>query len=103
MKFLSTLFRDKKSRKFDLKNRVLKNKEAVLDAFSENIRGARQCPFLLGAKCIGSLCEFFMQFELIDEKTKEKKTFHRCAFTQLPLLMIELRETVDKLKGEKNE
>jgi len=87
-----------------LKERVLKNKEAVLDIMSKNIQGARQCPFMVGQKCIGQFCELFMEFYNKDEQGNEKK-FWRCAHVQTPILIIELNDNIcnliDILKKEK--
>lgn len=80
-----------------LKERILKNREGVLDVMAENIKGARQCPFLLGQKCLGGLCEFFLEFVNINDKTGEKTEYHQCAFVKTPLLLIELREEMSKL------
>ena len=82
----------------DLKKRVLKNREAVLDIMSDNIQGARQCPLLLGQKCIGCMCEWFMEFTSTDDATKKKETFHRCSVVELPHLLMELNRNVRKLK-----
>ena len=49
----------------ELKERVLKNREGVLDAMAENIKGARQCPLMMGQKCIGGLCELFQEYEYV--------------------------------------
>ena len=83
-----------------LKERILKNREGVLDAMAENIKGARQCPFLLGNKCLGIMCEHFMEFKNVDDKTGKEMSFGRCAFVQMPLLLIELRESIEKLTAK---
>lgn len=77
-------------RKQNLKDRILKNKEAVLDVMSSNIEGAHQCPFLLGQKCIGQLCEMFMEFKTVNDVTKEEFKYYRCAVVQIPTLLIEV-------------
>lgn len=79
-----------------LKNRVLKNREAILDIMSQNIQGARQCPFLLGQKCLGQMCELFMEFKSVSAENKEIK-FWRCSFVETPLLIIELNQNIRKL------
>ena len=56
MKNLLTIFKPKPSA---MKERILKNREALLDVMSQNIKGARQCESLLGAKCLGQFCEKF--------------------------------------------
>ncbi len=71
-----------------LKERVLKNREGVLDAFAENIKGARACPFLVGQKCIGGLCELFGEYQNITPEGK-KMTYHRCNINQTTNLLIE--------------
>lgn len=94
--------RGQSERMKNLKDRVLKNREAVLDAFAETVKGARGCPDLMGSKCIGSLCEKFLKFTTTDEKGKVQE-FHRCADIQTPLLIIELRDEVSKLVALSNQ
>ena len=89
MKALSFLNINKSKRRQALKERILKNKEALLGAMSENIKGARQCPFMLGDKCLGQMCEHFMEFKTINNVTGETFSFFRCAHVQLPLLIME--------------
>lgn len=96
MKNLLAIFQPKYERQQELKNRILKNKEGVLDALSENIKGARTCPLLLGQKCLGSFCEFFMELKNISDDGKEIK-FWRCAYVETPLLLIELCQNIRKL------
>jgi hypothetical protein len=96
---LPTIFKPKHERILDLKNRILKNREAVLDAFSSNIDGAKCCPLLAGQKCINKMCEFFNQFYEVD-KSGEKKEYWRCAVTQLPVLLIELNQSIRRLNKE---
>lgn len=83
----------------DLKNRILKNREPILDIMAKNIKGARACPFLLGQKCLGELCEHFLEFKTISDNGKEFP-FWRCAHVQLPLLIIELIRDINLLKEE---
>jgi hypothetical protein len=84
----------------EVKARVLKNNEAVLGVMAENIKGARSCPFLVGNKCLGAFCEMMMEFKSIDEKTKKEVPYHRCAFVQTPLLLIELCRNIRELNKE---
>jgi len=86
-----------------LKDRVVKNKEAVLSVLSENIKGARQCPLMMGSKCLGQFCECFMEFKNIDTETGKEKSFWRCTFVQTPLLLIELNRNIRELKGVLND
>jgi hypothetical protein len=85
-----------------LKNRVLKNREAILDVMAENIKGARQCEALLGAKCIGAMCEHFQEYKNINEETGKEFVYHRCVYNQMAELQIEIiqniRETNKLLK-----
>ena len=101
------IFKPKHQRQQDLKERVLKNKEGVLDTLSENIKGARACPILLGQKCLGSFCEFFMEFKTINNDTGKEFRYRRCAYVQTPLLLIELAQEIRNLQkllqGGKNE
>ena len=93
MRNLLTVFNKTKGQQ-DLKERVLKNREGVLDAIAENIKGAKQCPFLLGQKCLGVMCEQFMEFKTVNSKTGENFTYWRCSFVQTPLLIIELNRNI---------
>ena len=91
--FSLTLFKPKGQ---ELKERVLKNKEAVLDVMAGNIKGARQCEGLLGAKCIGQMCEKFMEFRSFNHETGNSTSYWRCAHVQTPLLLIEICQELRK-------
>ncbi len=80
-----------------IKERILNNREAVLDIMSKNIKGARQCPFLLGQKCLGEFCELFMELKSINQETKQETKFYRCAILETPLLIIELNQSIIRL------
>lgn len=99
MKFPLAIF-NKAQKQQELKERILKNREGVLDTLGHNIKGAHQCPFLLGQKCIGQFCEMFMQFYTVNESTNEKTEYWRCAFIQLPILLIELNTNIRKLSNK---
>jgi hypothetical protein len=88
-----TIFQPKHKRNQDLKERVLKNKEAVLDVMASNIQGAKQCPYMLGQKCLGQFCELFLEFKSVDKDGKSTN-YWRCSHTQQPLLTIELIQNV---------
>jgi len=90
------IFQPKYAKAQALKERVLKNKEGVLDALSENIKGARTCPLLMGQKCLGSFCEMFLELKSVSNDGKEVK-FWRCAYVETPLLLIELNQSIQKL------
>ena len=72
----------------ELKNRVLKNNEAVLDVIAQNIKGSRQCPLMLGQKCMGVMCELFQEYTTTTPD-KKKLTYSVCNFNQFPRLIIE--------------
>lgn len=90
MKNPLALWRDKKNvqKSQDFKERIVKNRAGVLDAFAENIQGARQCPFLLGQKCMGVMCEFFVEYKNIGPDGKEM-VYRKCNINQTPNLLIE--------------
>ena len=98
MKNLLQVFKPKYKKQQDLKDRVLKNKEAMLDVMAENIKGARQCPILMGQKCIGHMCEFFMEYKTVNDVTKEEFLYWRCSFVQIPVLLLELIQILVKQK-----
>jgi hypothetical protein len=80
-----------------IKEKILKNNEMLLDVMAKKAEGARQCPFMMGNKCINQFCEMFMEFKSIDNKGNEIK-YSRCAFVQTPLLIIELNRNIRDLK-----
>src|SRR3990167_8012387 len=90
----------KAQRAQDLKERVLKNRAGVLDAMAENIKGARQCPYLLVQKCIGFLCEHFLEYKNINSETKQEMVYHRCVHVQMSYLLIELLMDINLLRKE---
>lgn len=87
-------------RQQELKERVLKNREAVLDIMADNIKGAKSCPFLIGQKCLGGLCEMFMEFKSVNAETKKEFSYFRCAFVQMPLLICELLRDINLMRQE---
>ena len=99
---LLSLFANKKQEqrallRQDMKARVVKSREAVLEVFSQNMAGVKPCPILLGEKCMGAMCTFFLEFKEIDNATKHETPFWRCTFVQTPLLLIELNRNITQL------
>src|SRR3990167_9816051 len=90
------IFKPKHERAQDMKNRVLKNREAVLDAFSSNVDVAKCCPMLMGQKCINKMGEMFIELKSVSAGGEEVK-FWRCAFVEQDLLLIELNTNIRKL------
>lgn len=82
-------------RRQDLKERIVKNRQGVMGAMSECVEGARQCPFLLGEKCIGKFCEFFVKYTKVDHRNLDLAgnpmltDYHRCVFIQSVSMQIE--------------
>lgn len=72
------------------KDRILKQREPILDAFSENIKGARTCALYMGGPCIGGLCEFFRKYETVPDGGGKIKEYYRCSINQTPALLVEL-------------
>jgi len=91
-----------KFRNNGLKERILKNRENVLDVFSSNMNGAKACPLLMGQKCIGKLCMFFNEYKDIDRETKKEREYFMCDYNATPKLLMELnaniREFIDAIK-----
>lgn len=90
----------KAKRQQEFKERVLKNREAVLDIMASNVKGGKNCSFLLGNKCLGILCEQFLEWKNINSETGKEFTYYRCVFQQTPLLLIELIRDVNLLRKE---
>ena len=76
-----------------LKEKIVKNREVVLSAMASGIKGARQCPFLMGEKCIGAACEQFMELNITNKKGIKEKIF-RCSIVETPLMLMELGDTI---------
>lgn len=93
-------------RQQDMKARLVKNREPILDIMAEGAKVAKACPFLLGQKCITGLCDLFMEFTNTNLETGEKKPFFNCAIRQLVLTQMEtnqrLIEITNLLKEDKN-
>ena len=87
MNFL-TIFRKPKL-SGDIKNRILKNREGVLDTLAQSIKGSKGCPHLLMQKCPGQFCEKFMQWFSTNDKTGGKEEYWRCADIQTALFTVE--------------
>lgn len=82
----------------DTKRRVLKNKEALLDAFGEKIEGNRACPELLGQPCIGKMCMRFMKFRDVFSQ----KEFWNCADVQQVYIQMELTAAIREFLAKTN-
>lgn len=104
MGFLEIIRKNKKQDELkELKERILKNKDAVFDILSEGLEAPRTCPFLLGKPCVGKFCNFFMPWIGKNDKGEEMNKFFRCAFVQQPLLIVELNEKINILINELRE
>ena len=84
----------------NLKNRILKNKEPLLNAMGEKLEGNKCCPRLMGEPCIGEFCMFFMKFKTVDTETKQEKEYWNCVDVQTPLLLIEVNRNIKTLTEE---
>ena len=82
------------------KDRILKQRGPILDAFAENIKGARTCPLYMGGPCVGGLCEFFGEYKNVNDKG-EQVVYHRCNINQTPQLLIENANLTRALINEK--
>ena len=85
-----------------IKANVAKNKEALLEILSKNIKeGNKACPRLLGAPCIGEACMFFLKFKGTTAKG-EPTEFWNCADVQTPLLILEMLNELRKITKLEN-
>ena len=96
------IFRDggdgRSKRKQEMKARLLKNREPVLEIMSDSLDIAKACPILLGEKCIGPLCNFFSEYKMVEDGGGER-AFWRCDVKEIPLLLIELNRNIRELSG----
>lgn len=97
MKLPAIFKKDNGKLKADTKNRLLKNKETILDIMGEKLQGNKCCPLLLAQPCLGQMCMFFMKF-LNKTDTGETKEFWNCAHVQQVLLTIELNRNINNLR-----
>jgi len=90
----------------EIKRKILKNKDGVLEMMGEKLEGNKMCPYLLGTECIGKFCMKFMEFKSINDKGEES-SYWNCSDVQTPLLLIELNRNIrtltDVMGGQKNE
>jgi len=93
----------KKSRlNADIKNRVLKNREGVLDALGQSIKGAKGCPHMMMQKCAGPFCEKYLEFVHANEKGVKEK-YWRCADIQTALFTVDNNNLLKTLIKEQRE
>ena len=84
----------------NIKNRVLKNNDMILEILSKHMKGAKSCPNLGGNKCIGIACEHFLEFHEVDNNDSSKKrTYFKCSHVAMPDLMSELNRNIRELIG----
>ena len=79
-----------------IKDRILKNREGLVEAMSQSITDVKQCPYLMASKCITVMCEHFMKFRGV-KADGTHFDYHRCVHKEMPLLMIELIVELRKL------
>jgi len=87
----------KKKRDLMIKENALGNSSLVRKAFSENMKDAHCCPFLMGSKCIGGACEHFKSYNSYNSETKETVEFWQCVHVQQADLTIELNRNIREL------
>ena len=87
----------KKSRDLKIKQDVLKNTSVLREAFSEKMKDAHCCPFLMGSKCIGRACEHFKPYNSYNSETKKTTQFWQCVHVQQADLTIELNRNIREL------
>lgn len=83
----------------DIKSRIVKNEEVILEAMGKRAKGTKTCPFYLGNTCVADACMFWMEFKNINNEGQEF-TYFRCVFQQIPLLQIELIRDINILRKE---
>jgi len=74
----------------EVKGRILKQREPILDAFAESVKGAKSCPRYMGGPCTGILCEDFQEYGTVPGKDGKSRKYRRCNYTQTPRLLVEL-------------
>lgn len=94
----SLIYNLKAKRQQCVKERLVKNSGAILDAMAENVKGARACPILMGQKCIGIMCENFMKFT-----TTDGREYYRCAHNAVPTLQIEALNLLRQIINQNSE
>lgn len=87
-------------RQQDMKARIVKNEEVILEAMGKRAKGTKSCPFYLGAQCVADACMFWMEFKNINSETGKEFSYFRCAFNQVPLLICELLRDINILRKE---
>lgn len=78
------------------KERLLKNKDALLEAYNEKMEGNKACPIMLGQPCVNQMCMFFMKF-YSEDKDKNKTEFWACTYTQQTIMLSEINANVRRL------
>ena len=84
----------------EIKGRIVKNEEVVLERMGKRAKGAKCCPFYLGATCVADACMFWMEFKNVNSQTGKEFTYWQCAMNKIPLLQIELIRDINLLMKE---
>lgn len=87
----------------DIKSRIVKNEEVILEAMGKRAKGTKACPFYLGAQCVADACMMWMEFKSVNSQTGNEFAYWRCAFQQIPLLQIELIRDMNLLLKKSKE
>jgi len=93
MNFLS-IFKKKPKIDPDLKKRILKNNDAILETLGEGLQGNKLCPLLGGNPCVGKLCMFWMEFT---NTQADIPNYWMCSHVKTPLLIIETANAIRRL------
>lgn len=74
----------------DVKSRLLKNEEVVLEAMGKRAKGAKTCEHYLGATCVADACSRFNEWETLPDVNGKKRKYSICDYSQAVRLQLDL-------------
>lgn len=76
---------------------LLKDKELAFEVLSENLKGKKLCPMMLGAPCMGDACMLFQEYTSTENATGKETKFKACSLSQANSVMMQTNFNINQL------
>lgn len=78
---------------------LVKDKELAYEVLSENLKGKKLCPLMLGAPCMGDACMLFQEYVSTEKATGNQNKFKACSLSQANSIMMETNFNIQQLQN----
>lgn len=79
------------------KMNLLKDKELAFEVLSENLKGKKLCPLMMGAPCMGDACMLFQEYVETEKVSGIQRKFKACSLSQANAIAMETNFNVMRL------